>query len=128
MIHINLVVEAEECPYWNYDDHACRHTCQSCRCMEEGNNLENSEYGIRVGSDRYCTLHSNVHGELVNVLNSRPDGFAPDGTPLYLKCARGNGKTSIQMEMYRRLLGISDEEWIEMKQIVTERLGYTEEK
>ena len=45
----------------------------------------------------------------------KPDGYIKDGTPIYFAIARGCSKFNIQLEMYRRLLGISDKEWEEMK-------------
>ena len=32
------------------------------------------------------------------------DAYLPDGTPLYLKCGRGNGKSTLQLEMYMSLI------------------------
>ena len=46
-----------------------------------------------------------------------PDGFMPDGTPVYIKCSRGSSKSTLQSEIYRKLLGISDDEWYEMLRI-----------
>lgn len=37
---------------------------------------------------------------------------------------RGNGKSRLAMEKYRKLVGISDEEWEEMKKEAERRLGY----
>lgn len=45
----------------------------------------------------------------------KPDGYMEDGTPVYLAIARGRSKDNLQLEMYRRLLGISDKEFEEMK-------------
>ena len=45
----------------------------------------------------------------------KPDGYMKDGTPVYFAIARGCLKSNIQLEMYRRLLGIRDKEWKEMK-------------
>ena len=45
----------------------------------------------------------------------KPDGYMKDGTPVYFAIARGCSKSNIQLEMYRRLLGIRDKEWEEMK-------------
>ena len=55
---------------------------------------------------------------------SKPDGFMPDGTPVYLKCARGSAKSMIQLDIYRKLVGISDEEWTTLKLEAMRRLGY----
>lgn len=32
------------------------------------------------------------------------DACLPDGTPLYIKCGRANGKTMLQLEIYEELL------------------------
>ena len=64
---IHMVVDAEECPYWDYSNHTCRHTCNSCRCMEEGNTLDGvREGGLRIGDDRYCTLFSKVDASILS--------------------------------------------------------------
>ena len=56
-----------------------------------------------------------------------PDDALPDGTRLFLKVGRANGKTMMTLEFYRKLYGISDEEWAAMKGEVMRRLGYPEE-
>ena len=57
-----------------------------------------------------------------------PDAFLPDGTPLYIKCARGNGKSTLQLELYRKLFGIPDDEWEEIQQEAIRRLyGFQDE-
>ena len=47
--------------------------------------------------------------------SSEPDGYTADGIPIYLKVGRGSGKSTLQLEVYRRLVGIPDEEWEEIK-------------
>lgn len=37
--------------------------------------------------------------------------------------ARGNGKSRLAIEKYRKLVGISDEKWDEMKKEAERRLG-----
>lgn len=59
---------------------------------------------------------------------TKPDGFMPDGTPVCIACARTNGKTMLQLEIYRKLCGISDEEWTDMKHEVMKRLGYSNDE
>lgn len=61
-----------------------------------------------------------------------PDGYllAEDGSlvPYDLKCARGNGKSTLQLELYRKLFNIPDDEWEEMKQETRRRLyGFQDE-
>jgi hypothetical protein len=34
----------------------------------------------------------------------KPDGYLPDGTPVYIKCGRGSGKSTLQLEMYKKIL------------------------
>ena len=58
---------------------------------------------------------------------SKSDGFMPDGTPIYLKIARGNGKPMLQLEIYRRLCEITDEEWASMKEEIMGQLSGEEE-
>lgn len=50
-----------------------------------------------------------------------PDGYMPDGTPVYIKGGRANGKSTLQLEIYRILCGISDEEWAELVKEVKEK-------
>ena len=38
--------------------------------------------------------------------------------------ARGNGKSQLALEKYRKMIGISDEAWEEMKREAERRLGY----
>jgi hypothetical protein len=35
--------------------------------------------------------------------------YLPDGTPLYIKAARGNTKSTLQIEIYKKLLGLKEE-------------------
>ena len=42
----------------------------------------------------------------------------------YFVIARGSGKSRLVMEKYRKLVGISDEAWEEMKKEAERRLGY----
>lgn len=50
-----------------------------------------------------------------------PDGYMPDGTPVYIKCGRANCKSTLQLEIYRKLCGISDDEWAELVKEVKEK-------
>lgn len=45
----------------------------------------------------------------------KPDGYLPDGAPVYLAVGRRNGKSMLQLEIYRRLLNIPDDVWEEIK-------------
>lgn len=38
------------------------------------------------------------------------DAYLPDGTPLYFRCGRGNGKPTLQLAIYAKLMGVSDED------------------
>lgn len=58
---------------------------------------------------------------------SKPDGVTPDGNPIYLKIARGNGKPMLQLEIYRKLCEISDDEWADMKVEIAKELGWIKE-
>lgn len=62
---IQITIQTEECPYWNYDTHTRTHTCCDCTCVFEGNNINNSKFGVMVGQDRYCTLECKIHAEMV---------------------------------------------------------------
>ena len=58
----------------------------------------------------------------------KPDGYLEDGTPVYLKCARGNGKSMLQLEMYRRLFNIPDDEWVQiLKEVERKLYGFQDE-
>jgi hypothetical protein len=57
-------------------------------------------------------------------------GFLEDGTPVYfdIKCARGNGKSMLQLELYRQFFNIPDDEWEEIQQEAKRRLyGFQDE-
>jgi hypothetical protein len=55
-----------------------------------------------------------------------PDGYliTEDGSIVAcdLKCARGNGKSTLQLELYRKLFNIPDDEWEEIQQEAKRRL------
>lgn len=68
---INLVIKAEECPYWNYENQTCPHTCRDCHCLREGNNINNAEFGVMIDGNRYCTLSCDVYGEIIKTLNKK---------------------------------------------------------
>ena len=53
---------------------------------------------------------------------SEPDGYTPEGVPIYLCVGRGCGKSTLQLEMYRKLVGIPDDEWDKIKAEVQRRL------
>lgn len=57
----------------------------------------------------------------------RPDGYLPDGTPVYFKLARGNGKSMRMLRIYANLMGVSDEEFDELMREVERRMGLTSE-
>ena len=62
---INITVEAEPCPYWDYDTHTRGHTCGSCECFWEGNTIDNAKYGVMVDGDRYCMLGVKLYSKIV---------------------------------------------------------------
>lgn len=45
---------------------------------------------------------------------SQPDAYMEDGTPIYVKVARGSAKPYIQLATYLRLLGFTDKEIVEI--------------
>lgn len=40
-----------------------------------------------------------------------PDGFMPDGTPIYFACGRGSSKSTLQLQIYAELMGVPKEEF-----------------
>ena len=54
---------------------------------------------------------------------SQCDRILADGIPVCFQYARGSCKSTLQLELYRKLLGISDEEWADMKREVYEKTG-----
>lgn len=44
-------------------------------------------------------------------MNKKPDGYLPDGTPVYIAVGRGSSKSTLQLRMYAKLCGLSDEEF-----------------
>lgn len=60
-------------------------------------------------------------------MKTKPDGYLPDGTPVYLAMARGNSKPTLQLYMYAKMHGVPDEELEEMMREV-EYLLYGNEK
>ena len=65
---IHLVIKAEECPYWNYDNQTCKHTCGGCYDLSYGNTIDTIHCGVMIDGDRYCMLNCNVHGEIIKSL------------------------------------------------------------
>ena len=68
---INLVIKAKECPYWDYENQTDGHTCSSCNCLWEGNNINNAQLGVMINGNRYCTLSCDVYGEIIKALNKK---------------------------------------------------------
>lgn len=62
---IHIEIEADSCPYWNYDDHTQNHSCCDCTCIYEGNNIDNSHFGVMIDKDRYCTLGCKINAKMV---------------------------------------------------------------
>ena len=56
-----------------------------------------------------------------------PVGFTPDGIPVYVQFARGSSKSMLTLEVYRKLCGISDDEWGDMKAEVMKRFGFLDD-
>jgi hypothetical protein len=51
-----------------------------------------------------------------------PDGYMKNGTPIYFNIARGNAKSRLTIEVYRKLIDVPDDVWEEIKREVEERL------
>lgn len=66
---IHLVIKAEECPYWNYDNQTCRHTCGCCEDLPKGNTVNTVHSGIMIEGNRYCMLYCDIYGEVIKSLN-----------------------------------------------------------
>ena len=66
---VKLEVELESCPYWNTHTHSPTHTCNGCTCFTDGNSVQNSELGVMVGKDRYCTIGASINAALVEAAN-----------------------------------------------------------
>lgn len=66
---IPIEIMAETCPYWDYANHISNYTCNSCKCMTEGNTINTIQLGIRIGKDRYCTINTDIHVSLRGILN-----------------------------------------------------------
>lgn len=71
---IHITVEAEECTYWDYENHKPGHTCGSCECLWEGNNIDNAKFGIMIDGDRYCTMGCPIYAEMVKSLEVNHEG------------------------------------------------------
>ena len=65
---IHLIIKAEKCPYWNYENQTCRHTCGGCEELPKGNTIETIQCGAMIDGDRYCLLDCNVYGEIIKSL------------------------------------------------------------
>lgn len=57
-----------------------------------------------------------------------PDGFLPDGTPVYFKFARGNTKSTLMLKLYADLMGVPDEEFEALMRQAEENLGMVSEE
>lgn len=68
---IHLTVDAKECPYWNYTDHTCFHTCGTCTCAEDGNGIKYGELpGVMIDKDRYCLVgECDIKAEIVGAID-----------------------------------------------------------
>ena len=67
-IDVHLVIKAEECPYWNYDNQTCTHTCGCCYDLENGNSIKTVHCGVMIDGNRYCMLDCDVYGEILKSL------------------------------------------------------------
>lgn len=62
---IQLEVQAEKCPYWNYENQTCRHTCKGCEELPKGNTIETIQCGVMIDGNRYCMLDVDIYGEIL---------------------------------------------------------------
>lgn len=65
---IHITIKAEECPYWNYDNQTCRHTCHGCDNLPQGNTINTIHCGVMINGNRYCMLHCDIYGEIIKSL------------------------------------------------------------
>jgi hypothetical protein len=70
-VKIHIAVEAEECIYWDYNNHKPSHTCGSCECLWEGNNIDNAKMGVMINGDRYCTMGCPIYAEIIKSLEDK---------------------------------------------------------
>lgn len=68
---VNLQIEVEECPYWDYEKHISSHDCHSCNCEHVGNTWDNVDLGVMIDGDKYCTLECGVLVEFAREMISR---------------------------------------------------------
>lgn len=70
---IHIAVEADDCPYWDYASHTPSHTCGSCECLWEGNNIHNVHLGVMIGKDRYCLLGSKIYPKILESIEQNEE-------------------------------------------------------
>ena len=71
---ITLEIEAEICPYWNYEKHTYEHSCHACHCALYGNTLRNAEHGVMIDKDRYCTLNADIYADMIEAIRVIKEG------------------------------------------------------
>lgn len=70
---IHLIVKAEECCYWNYENQTCVHTCGGCDDLSKGNTIDTVHCGVMIGGNRYCMLNCDVYGEIIKALKKESE-------------------------------------------------------
>ena len=69
--NIRMDVKLEPCSYWDFVKHEPRHTCNGCMCCDQGNTLQNAEYGVMIHGDRYCAIGANIKATFVKTIGEK---------------------------------------------------------
>lgn len=69
-LRIILEMEAERCPYWDYDMHLVVYTCSPCNNLNRKDDIENLRHCVLINGDRYCTLNGKIEAALIEETTS----------------------------------------------------------
>lgn len=67
---IHIIIKAEKCPYWDFDNQKSKCTCNSCCDLPEGNDMDTIRSGVIIDGNRYCMLDCDIDGEIIRSLKS----------------------------------------------------------
>ena len=62
---IQIEVNAQKCPYWNYENQTCTHTCGGCEDLPKGNTIDTVQCGVMVDGNRYCMIGVDIYGKIL---------------------------------------------------------------
>ena len=68
---IHLIIQARQCPYWNYENQTCKHTCRGCDNLSQGNTIDTICCGVMIDGDRYCMLDYDINAEIIKSLERK---------------------------------------------------------